>query len=177
MEKADMKTLSLHNLATPQGAVENKALSTGIVRDIMRVVTMAVFAGTAFALLLAVTALSLTIIAPPAHASGSPVTVIDMPTDGGGIGVATSGNKIDMPTDGGGIGEATSGNEDATPMQLADATPQPQAKPTQPPQVAVHEQVYESREKTKPPVVLYVVLALLAGLLGYFGYTVLKGKS
>lgn len=159
MEKADMKTLSLHNLATPQGAVENKAPSTGIVPDILRVVTMAVFAGTAFALLLALTVLSLTVIAPPAHASGSPVTVIDMPTDGGGIGVATSGN------------------DDATPIQLADATPQPKAKPTQPPQVAVHEQVYESLEKTKRPVVLYVVLALLAGLLGYFGYTVLKGKS
>ena len=159
LEKADMKTLSLHNLATPQGAVENKAPSTGIARDILRLVTMAVFAGTAFALLLALTVLSLTVIAPPAHASGSPVTVIDMPTDGGGIGVATSRNK------------------DATPIQLADVTPQPQAKPTQPPQVAVHEQVYESLEKTKPPVVLYVVLALLTGLLGYFAYTVVKGKS
>jgi hypothetical protein len=82
-----------------------------------------------------------------------------------------------MPTDGGGIGVAASGNKDAAPIQLADATPPPQAKPTQPPQVAVHEQVYESLEKTKPPVVLYVLLALLAGLLGYFGYRVVKGKS
>ena len=153
-----MKTLSLHNLATPQGAVETKAPSTGMARDILRVATMAVFAGTAFALLLALTVLSLTVIAPPAHASGSPVTVIDMPTDGGGIGVATSGN------------------DDATPIQLAEATPQPQAKPTQPAQVTVHEQVYESLEKTKPPVVLYGVLALVAGLLGYLGYRVMKGK-
>jgi hypothetical protein len=82
-----------------------------------------------------------------------------------------------MPTDGGGIGGGTSGNQDATPMQLADATPQPQAKPTQPPQVAMHEQVYESLEKKNPPVVLYVVLALAAGLLGYLGYRVVKGKS
>ena len=158
LEKADMKTLSLHNLATPHSAVENKALPTGIARDILRLVTMAVFAGTAFALLLALTVLSLTVIAPPAHASGSPITVIDMPTDGGGMGVAISENK------------------DATPIQLTDATPQPQAKPTQPPQVAVHEQVYESLEKTKPPVVLYGVLALSAGLLGYLGYRVMKGK-
>ena len=153
-----MKTLSLQNLATPQGVVENKAPSTGMARDILRVVTTAVFAGAAFALLLALTVLSLTVIAPPAHASGGPVTVIDMPKDGDGIGVAVSGNN------------------DATPIQLGDATPQPQAKPAQPPQVALHEQVYESLEKTKPPVVLYVVLALGAGLLGYFGYRVVKGK-
>lgn len=158
LEKADMKTLSLNNLAAPRGAVENKAPSTGVVRDFVRVVVTAVLAGTVFALLLALTVLSLTVIAPPAQASGAPVTVIDIPTGSGGIG-------------------AVSGNKDAAATQLADATPHPQAKPAQPPQVAVHEQVYESLEKSKLPVVLYIVLALLAGLLGYFGYTIVKGKS
>ena len=153
-----MKTLSLHNLAAPRGAVENKTPSFGVAFDILRIVTMAVLAGTAFALLLALTVLSLTVIAPPAQASGAPVTVIDIPAGSDGIG-------------------AVSGNKDAAPTQLADATPHPQAKPAQPPQVAVHEKVYESLEKSKPPVVLYVVLALLAGFLGYFGYTMVKGKS
>jgi hypothetical protein len=158
LEKVDMKTLSLHNLAAPTGAVENKTPSTRVAFDILRVVTMAVLAGTAFAMLLALTVLSLTVIAPPAQASGGPFTVIDVPAGSGGIG-------------------AVSGSEDAVPTQLADATPHPQAKPTQPPQVAVHEQAYESLKKPKLPVVLFVVLALLAGLLGYFGYTIVKGKS
>ena len=108
--------------------------------------------------MLALTVLSLTVIAPPAQASGAPVTVIDVPAGNGGIG-------------------AVSADKDATPTQLADATPHAQAKAAQPAQAAVHEQVYESLEKPKLPVVLYVVLTLLAGLLGYFGYKAVKGKS
>jgi hypothetical protein len=158
LEKADMKTLSFHDLAAPRGAVVNKTPSSGVGFDILRLVTMAVLAGTAFALLLALTVLSLTVIAPPAHASGAPVTVIDTPVGNEGIG-------------------AVSGNQDAAPTQLADATPHAQAKPAQPPQVAVHEKVYESLDKSKPPVVLYALLALLAGILGYFVYTTVKGKS
>jgi hypothetical protein len=154
--ETEMKTLSLRNLATPLGAAETKTPSPGVARDILRMVTMAVLAGTAFALLLALTVLSLTVIAPPAQASGALVTVTETPVDGGGPGT----------------GAVTS-----APIHLAAANPQTQAEAKQPPQVAVHEKTYESLEKSKPPVVLYIVLALLVGLLGYFGYTVAKGKS
>ena len=65
----------------------------------------------------------------------------------------------------------------AAPIHLAAANPQPQAEAKQPPQVAVREKAYESLEKSKPPVALYIVLALLAVFLGYFGYTLVKGKS
>ena len=151
-----MNTLSLRNLATPPGAAETKAPSPGIARDILRTVTMAVLAGTAFALLLALTVLSLTVIAPPAQASGTLVTVTETPVNGDGSGT-------DAVT--------------AAPIHLAAADPQPQAEAKQPPQVAVHEKVYESLEKSKFPLVFYIVLALVAAFLGYFGYTMAKGKS
>jgi len=156
LEKTAMKTLSLLNLATPFGAAETKAPSPGVARDILRMVMMAVLAGTAFALLLALAVLSLTVIAPPAQASGTLATITETPVNGGG---------------------SDAGAVTMEPIHLAAADPQPQAEAKQPPQVAVHEKTYESLEKWKPPVVLYLVLALLVGLLGYFGYTVAKGKS
>lgn len=133
-----------------------QAPTLSVARDIVRVVITAVLAGTVFAILLALTVLSLTVIAPPAQASGAPVTVTETPVNGGA---------------------SDTGAVTVAPIRLAAAVTQPQAKPAQPPQVAAHEKVYESLEKPKPPVVLYIVFALLAGLLGYFGYTIVKGKS
>ena len=151
-----MKTLSLRNLATPLGAAATKAPSPGVARDILRMVTMAVLAGTAFALLLALTVLSLTVIAPPAQASGALGTVTETSVNDGGSGTGA-------PT--------------VEPIHLAVADPQPQAGAKQPPQVAAHARMYESLEKSKSPLVFYLALALLAAFLGYFGYTVAKGKS
>ena len=151
-----MKTLSLRNLATPLGAANIKAPSPGIARDILRMITMAVLAGTAFALLLALTILSLTVIAPPAQASGTLVTVTETPVNGGGSDPA---------------------GDTAAPIHLAAADPQPQAAAKQPPQVAMHANTVESLQKSKSSVVLYIVLALLATFLAYFGYTLAKGKS
>ena len=156
LEKTEMKTLSLRNLAPPLGAPKTNPPSPGIARDILGMVTMAVLAGTAFALLLALTVLSLTVIAPPVQASGTLVTVTETPVNGGGPDTAA---------------------DTAAPIHLAAADPQPQAEAKQPPQVAAHEKVYESLQKSRPRVVIYIVLALLAAYLGYFGYTVAKGKS
>ena len=156
LEKTAMKTLSLRNLAAPLGAADTKAPLPGVARDILRTVTTAVLAGTAFALLLALTVLSLTLIAPPAQASGTLVTVTETPVNGGGPDTAA---------------------DTAAPLHLAAAEPQPQAQTKQPPQVAVHEKTYESLEKSKFPLVFYIVLALVAAFLGYFGYTMAKGKS
>ena len=156
LEKTAMKTLSLRNLATPLGAADTKAPSPGVARDILRLVTMAVLAGTAFALLLALTVLSLTVIAPPAQASGTLVTVTETPVNGGGPDTAA---------------------DTAALIHLAAADPHPQAEAKQPPQVVVHAKTVESLEKSKPPVALYIVFALLAVFLGYFAFTLAKGKS
>jgi len=61
----DMKMLSNRSWAAAQGPAFSMA------RDVLRIVIAAVLAGTGFALLLALTVLSLTVIAPPAHASGA----------------------------------------------------------------------------------------------------------
>ena len=62
-----MKTFSNRSLVGPQ------PLAFSMARDVVRIVITAVLAGTGFALLLALTVLSLTVIAPPARASGAPV--------------------------------------------------------------------------------------------------------
>lgn len=61
-----MKTFSNRSLVGPQTPAFSMA------RDVVRIVITAVLAGTGFALLLALTVLSLTVIAPPTHASGMP---------------------------------------------------------------------------------------------------------
>jgi hypothetical protein len=63
----DMKIFSNRSLVGPQAPAFSMA------RDAVRIVITAVLAGTVFALLLALTVLSLTVIAPPARASGAPV--------------------------------------------------------------------------------------------------------
>jgi len=145
-----MKIFSNRSLVGPQTPAFSMAL------DVARIVFTAVLAGTGFALLLALIVLSLTVIAPPAQASGAPVTVTETSVNGGA---------------------SDTGAVTAAPIRLAAADTQPRAEPTQPPQVAAHEKVYESLEKPKPPVVLYIVFALLVGFLGYFGYILAKGKK
>jgi hypothetical protein len=63
----DMKIFSIRSFAGPQ------APGVAVALDVVRIVITAVLAGTGFALLLALAVLSLTVIAPPARASGAPV--------------------------------------------------------------------------------------------------------
>ena len=59
-----MNTLSNRNLVSVP--------RVSAARDIVRIVIAAVLAGTGFAMLMALVVLSLTVISPPAHASGAP---------------------------------------------------------------------------------------------------------
>ena len=58
-----------------------EAPGESIVRDLVRFVVTATIAGTAFAILLALTILGLTLVAPPAEASGSPSATQSSPSD------------------------------------------------------------------------------------------------
>lgn len=73
-----MKTFSNRSLVGPQMSAFSMA------RDVVRIVITAVLAGTVLALLLALTVLSLTVIAPPAQASGAPVLASAEPDQAAG---------------------------------------------------------------------------------------------
>ncbi|MBI3528102.1 MAG: marine proteobacterial sortase target protein [Betaproteobacteria bacterium] len=73
-----MKIFSNRSLVGPQTPAFSMA------RDVVRIVIAAVLAGTGFALLLALTVLSLTVIAPPAQASGAPVLASAEPDQAAG---------------------------------------------------------------------------------------------
>jgi hypothetical protein len=64
MPEANMNTLSNRNLVSVP--------RVSAARDIVRIVIAAVLAGTGFAMLMALVVLSLTVISPPAQASGAP---------------------------------------------------------------------------------------------------------
>lgn len=154
-----MKSFAIAVHGAPQGATETRAPAVSVARDVARIVAMAVLAGTAFALLLALSILSLTVIAPPAQASGGPVVVSEAPPAGPGPTL-----KADKPV------------KQEAPIQLAAATPEPAAKAAAPVSVATHEAVYESLDRPSVPAALYVVLVLVAAFLAYFIYTVAKRK-
>ena len=86
-----MKTFSNRSLVGPQTPAFSMA------RDVVRIVITAVLVGTGFALLLALTVLSLTVIAPPAQASGAPALASAEPDQ-------TAGPRTEKP------GEQTSGS-------------------------------------------------------------------
>jgi hypothetical protein len=151
----DMKIFTNHSLAGAQAPV------VSVARDVVRIVIAAVLAGTAFAVLLALTVLSLTVIAPPAQASGGEVVT----SAGSG-----SGRAIEMQT------------PPAQTIALQSAGPQgvpPTAAPTAVSPESTHEGVYNSLPKdgTGTPVVLYLLLMLGAGFLAYFAYSLARRKA
>ncbi|HVY06239.1 MAG TPA: hypothetical protein VHB46_09705 [Burkholderiales bacterium] len=137
------------NLLASRSLAGSPEPTASIARDIGRIVVTAVVAGTAFALLLALTVLSLTVIAPPAQASGSPTVVTAVPANG-------------TPE-----GAASLGAPEAPAVQIAAVTPAA-PKPTVPVQVAEHERLYDTMRADSKSLGLYVGLAALAGLLGFF---------
>ena len=152
----DMNLFPNRSLAGPQ------APAVSMARDVIRIVITAVLAGTAFALLLALTVLSLTVIAPPAQASGAPTLASSEPIQG-------RGTEMEAP-----------GQQDAGPVHLAaQAASAPAAAPVSLPQQSTHEAVYDSLPKsgTSSPTLLYLLLALGAGFLGLFVYSLARRKS
>ena len=140
------------SLAGPQ------APAVSITRDVIRIVITAVLAGTAFALLLALTVLSLTVIAPPAQASGAPTLASSEPGEG-------RSTEMEAP-----------GKQDAGSVQLAAQAVSASAPVSLPQQLTLQA---DSRPQsaTSSPALLYVLLALGAGFLGLFVYALSKRKS
>ena len=140
------------SLAGPQ------APAVSMTRDVIRIVITAVLAGTAFALLLALTVLSLTVIAPPAQASGAPTLASSEPVEG-------RSTELEAPE-----------KQDAGPVQLAAQAVSASAPVSLPQQLTLQA---DSRPQsaTSSPALLYVLLALGAGFLGLFVYSLTKRKS
>ncbi len=152
----DMNLFPNRSLAGPQ------APAVSMARDVIRIVITAVLAGTAFALLLALTVLSLTVIAPPAQASGAPTLASSEPVQG---------RETEM--------EARE-RQDAGPVHLAaQAISAPAAAPGSLPQQSAHEAAFDSLHKsgTSTPALLYLLLAFGAGFLGLFVYSLARRKS
>ena len=80
-------------------------------RDIVRIVIAAVVAGTGFSILMALAVLSLTVIAPPVHASGAP----GLSSSGTADMARATENQSEAPTATTFIGEAAA----ATPLPTA----------------------------------------------------------
>lgn len=135
-----MKTIANRNWMGLQ------APDMAMMRDVLRLVITAVLAGTGFALLLALTVLSLTVISPPAVASGAP-------------GLAASGpNFTDTsatPAPGGQIAAADS----SLGLPAAAAASLPPA--------ATHAGLIDAPAKagTASPALLWLAIALVAGVL------------
>jgi hypothetical protein len=152
----DMKIFTNHSLAGAQAPV------VSVARDVVRIVITAVLAGTAFAVLLALTVLSLTVIAPPAQASGG---VVMTSADSG----PGRGNEMQTPARPDVIALQAASPQGGTPVAAATALPPD----------STHEGVYNALPKTANgvPYVLYLLLALGAGFLAYFAYSLARRKS
>jgi hypothetical protein len=150
-----MKVIANRSLVGPQ------APDLSMARDVLRIVITAVLAGTGFALLLALTVLSLTVISPPAQASGGPTLASSEPDQGRGSGMQTPGEQ------------------DATPV-LAASQPAgtPTAVPVNLPRDSTHEGVFNTLPKsgTATLAVLYLLLALGAGFLAFFAYSLARRR-
>jgi hypothetical protein len=152
----DMNNFSNRSLVGPQ----TPAFS--IARDVARIVITAVLVGTGFALLLALAVLSLTAIAPPAQASGAPALASAEPDQG-------RGSVMQTP-----------GKQDATPVHPAgQLVATPVAAPASLPRDSTHEGVFDSLPKAgiATPAVLYLILALVAGFVVFFVYSLARRKS
>ena len=149
------------NIISNRSLVGAQATELSLVRDVFRIVITAVLAGIGFALLLALTVLSLTVIAPPAQASGGPVLASSEPEAGRASGMETPG-KQDVS------------------VVLAASQPAgtPAVAPVNLPRDSTHEGVYESLPKTETatPAVLYLLLALGA-VLAFFAYSLARRRK
>ena len=146
------------NLFLNRSLAGTQAPAVSITRDVIRIVITAVLAGTAFALLLALTVLSLTVIAPPAQASGAPTLASSEPGEG-------RSTEMEAP-----------GKQDAGSVQLAAQAVSASAPVSLPQQLTLQADA-RPRSATSSPVLLYVLLALGAGLLALFVYLLAKRKS
>ncbi len=171
-----MKILANRNLAGALGSfgmasatsTDSPAAGSAIVRDVARMVVTAVVAGTAFALLLALAVLSLTVVAPPAHASGAPTVVTYESTS--------------TPDSHGGKSAAQSAQ--ATSQMVADATQARPAGDSSKPHVLPATTTQDMpRESTFSKLVngfspgLVMILALVSVLVAFFIYAVARRKA
>jgi|tagenome__1003787_1003787.scaffolds.fasta_scaffold20357339_2 hypothetical protein len=113
-------------------------------RDIVRIVIAAVLAGTGFSVLMALAVLSLTVIAPPAQASGAPA----LTSSGSADMTRATSDQSEAPASATFIGEAAA----AQPLQVAAP--------------AIHNEESPARSLSSLPrlAMLALVLAVLAGV-------------
>lgn len=143
-----MNTFSNRSLVAPQTPAFSMA------RDVVRIVITAVLAGTGFALLLALAVLSLTVIAPPAQASGAPAMVSSEPEQMPRAPSEKPGKQTSEQTRGSLLGEAFAA----------------QALPADVPKGRSKERVFGSLPGLATPVGWSLILALLAGVLAFIVY-------
>ncbi len=132
-------------------------------RDIARMVFTAVVAGTAFAILLALAVLSLTVVAPPAHASGAPTVVTYEST--------STPDAHD--------GKTAAPSAQATGQMVADATPasgKPHVLPATASQDMPRESTFSKLVNGFSPG-LVLILALVSVLVAFFIYAVVRRKA
>lgn len=140
----NMNTLSNRNLVSVP--------RVSAARDIVRIVIAAVVAGTGFSVLMALTVLSLAVIAPPVQASGAPAL-----TSSGSVDMASAieNQREAAPAGTAFIGEA------AAASTVAAATP---SAPTAAPAMRNGEAPAGSSSSLPKLAALALVLALLAGM-------------
>jgi hypothetical protein len=155
-----MKIFVNRILAGSAGPINSAAAGSGIARDVARMVVTAIIAGTAFALLLALSVLSLTVIAPPAQASGAPTVESFEPLSPDAHGDKSARQLV----------------ADATPVHPATESRAPQMLPTPQAQAAQQDSAIGALVKAVSPGVM-LILALVAGLLGFFVYSVVRRKA
>ena len=168
-----MKILANRNLAAALGSfgvvstgpIGSPAAGSAIVRDVARMIVTAVIAGTAFALLLALAVLSLTVVAPPAHASGAPTVVTYEST-------ATPNASGDQPA-----AHATAQLvADASSARAAADSSKPHVLPATASQDMPRESTFSTLVKGFSPG-LVLILALVAILVAFFLYAVVRRKA
>jgi ABC-type antimicrobial peptide transport system permease subunit len=169
-----MKILANRNLAEalgpagPVSAIGSRAAGSDIMRDVARMVVTAVIAGTAFALLLALAVLSLTVVAPPAHASGAPTVVTYEST--------STPDAHD--------GKSAGQSAEATSHMVADASParttvdsgKPHVLPASASQDMPRESTFSKLVNGFSPG-LVLILALVSVLVAFFIYAVVRRKA
>ncbi|HEX4984794.1 MAG TPA: hypothetical protein VFV71_01855 [Burkholderiales bacterium] len=154
-----MNLLAARPLDPRPAPARERALAISL--DVARAVVTAALAGTVFALLLALAVLSLTVVAPPAQASGAPVATSDAP-----------GNAPEMA--------ASAAEKPAAPIHLAAVPARPQdpaVQPAQPAAAAAHAEVYESLHGSSRPLVLYLLAGIAAALAGFAVYSLSKKRK
>jgi hypothetical protein len=136
----DMKSFS------NDSSLEAQMPSLSMARDVARIVITALLAGTGFAVLLALAVLSLTVIAPPAQASGAPVLESSEPAQTTRPPSAEQGAQSGVSLQG-----------EAFAAQVLPATV---------PQVRSNEGVFGSQPGIAAASGWALILALLAGAVG-----------